>query len=281
MKNATQLKALVKNIAKDKGISAQIIMQNYMLERLLERISISKYKSNFIIKGGFLIAAIVGLDTIATMDLDATIKGLPVNEDSLLQIFTEICEVQIDDGITFKLKRADAIRENDEYNGMRVSFEAIYPPMAVPLKIDITTGDKITPREIAYEFSLLFEPRKIKVLAYNLESILAEKLETIISRGDQNTRPRDFYDVFILNKLQWQNVDIDTLRNALYSTAEKRKTGHIIPRYKEILGTIMKSTVMSNHWKSYQKDFDYAKDIDFIDICNTTEKIMTLITSGE
>ena len=157
MKNATQLKALVKNIAKDKGISAQIIMQNYMLERLLERISISKYKSNFIIKGGFLIAAIVGLDTRATMDLDATIKGLPVNEDSLLQIFTEICEVQIDDNITFNLKRSDAIRENDEYKGMRVSFEAIYPPMAVPLKIDITTGDKITPREIIYEFNLLFE----------------------------------------------------------------------------------------------------------------------------
>ncbi|MGH4121197.1 nucleotidyl transferase AbiEii/AbiGii toxin family protein [Clostridium sp.] len=192
-----------------------------------------------------------------------------------------MCEVQIDDGITFKLKRADAIRENDEYNGMRVSFEAIYPPMAVPLKIDITTGDKITPREIAYEFSLLFEQRKIMVLAYNLESILAEKLETIISRGDQNTRPRDFYDVFILNNLQCQNIDIDTLRNAFYSTAEKRKTGHIIPRYEEILGAIMKSTVMNNHWRSYQKDFDYAKDIDFIDVCHTIEKIMTLITSGE
>jgi len=281
MKNATQLKALVKNIAKDKGISAQIIMQNYMLERLLERISISKYKSNFIIKGGFLIAAIVGLDTRATMDLDATIKGLPVNEDSLLQTFTEICNVQIDDGITFNLKRADAIRKNDEYNGMRVSFEAIYPPMAVPLKIDITTGDKITPREIIYEFNLLFEPRKISILAYNLESILAEKLETIISRGDQNTRPRDFYDVFILNKLQWQNIDIDTLRNALCSTAERRKTEHIIPRYEEILETIMKSTVMSNHWKSYQKDFDYSKDIDFIDVCNIIEKIMAIIISGD
>ena len=281
MKNATQLKALVKNIAKDRGISAQIIMQNYMIERLLERISISKYKSNFIIKGGFLIAAIVGLDTRATMDLDATIKGLPVNEDSLLQIFTEICGIQIDDGITFNLKRTDAIRENDEYNGMRVYFEAIYPPMAVPLKIDITTGDKITPGEIIYEFNLLFEPRKINVLAYNLESILAEKLETIISRGDQNTRPRDFYDVFILNKLQWQNIDIVTLRNALYSTGEKRKTGHIIPRYEEILETIIKSSVMRNHWESYQKDFDYAKYIDFIDVCHTIEKIMTLITSGE
>jgi len=214
------------------------------------------------------------------MDLDATIKGLPVNEDSLLQIFTEICDIQIDDGITFNLKRAEAIRENDEYNGMRVAFEAIYPPMAVPLKIDITTGDKITPREIIYEFNLLFEPRKINVLAYNLETILAEKLETIISRGDQNTRPRDFYDVFILNKLQWQNIDIDTLREALSSTAQKRKTEHIILRYEEILETIKRSNTMSNHWKSYQKDFNYAKDINFNDVCNTIEKVMTLIAPG-
>jgi len=278
MKNATQLKALVKNIAKNKGVSAQIIMQNYMLERLLERISISKYKSNFKLKGGFLIAAIVGIDTRATMDLDATLKGLPVNQDSLLQIFTEICNIKLDDGITFNLKRTEAIRENDDYNGMRVSFEAIYPPMAVPLKIDITTGDKITPREIIYEFNLLFEPRKISILAYNLETILAEKLETIISRGDQNTRPRDFYDVFILNKLQWQNINIGTLRNALYGTAEKRKTMHIIPRYKEIIESILKSNEMSNHWESYQRNFDYAKHIDFIDVCYTIEKIMSLIT---
>jgi len=177
-----------------------------------------------------------------------------------------------------KLKRADAIRENDDYNGMRVAFEAIYPPMAVPLKIDITTGDKITPKEIIYEFKLLFESRKINVLAYNLESILAEKLETIISRGDQNIRPRDFYDVFILNKLQWQNIDISTLRNALYTTAEKRKTVHIIHRHEEILETIKKSNMMNIHWKSYQKYFDYAKDIDFVDVCQTIEKIMLLIT---
>jgi predicted nucleotidyltransferase component of viral defense system len=150
MKNAAQLKALVKNMAKDKGIPAQIIMQNYMLERLLERISLSKYHSNFILKGGFLIAAIVGIDTRATMDLDATIRGIPVSHDTLLSIFTEICEVQVNDDITFKVKDSEAIREKDEYQGVRVSFEAVYPPMAVPLKIDITTGDKITPREVAF-----------------------------------------------------------------------------------------------------------------------------------
>ncbi len=274
MKNATQLKAFIKNIAKDKGISAQIIIQNYMLERLLERISLSKYQSNFILKGGFLIASMVGLDTRATMDLDATVRGLPVSQDTLLQVFTQICAVQVDDDITFKVKRANAIREKDDYHGVRVALEAIYPPMAVPLKIDITTGDKITPREIVYEFDLLFEPRKINVLAYNLETILAEKIETIISRGDQSTRPRDFYDVFILYKLQWHNINIQTLVSALNATAKKRKTEHIILRYKEIMETIIQSDVMNKHWKTYQKDFDYAKHIEFIDICHTIENIM-------
>jgi len=153
--------------------------------------------------------------------------------------------------------------------------------MAVPLKIDITTGDKVTPKEILYKFQLLFEPRKINVLAYNLETILAEKLETIISRGDQNTRPRDFYDIYILYKLQWQNVDISTLKTALYATSEKRKTLHIICRYKKILHVIIKSDVMNNHWKSYQKDFDYANDIDFIDVCQTIENIMYTIAPAD
>lgn len=219
----------------------------------------------------------VGLDTRATMDLDATIRGLLVDRDILLQIFTEICEIKLDDNITFIVKRAEAIREKDDYQGVRVAFEAIFPPMVVPLKIDLTTGDKITPREIIYKFDLLFEPRQICVLAYNLETILAEKLETIISRSDQNTRPRDFYDVFILNKLQWQNIDINILKTALYATAKKRKTGHVMQRYKEILETIIKSDVMINHWKSYQKDFDYAKGINFNDICHMIGEIMSKI----
>jgi predicted nucleotidyltransferase component of viral defense system len=170
-------------------------MQNYMLERLLERISLSFYKSNFILKGGFLIAAMVGLDTRATMDMDATLRGLPVNAETITKMFEEICRIPVNDDVTFSIKRTEEIRESANYAGLRVTLEAQYPPMAVPLKIDITTGDKITPREIVYEFKLLLEPRSIKVLAYNLETIIAEKLETVISRGDQNTRPRDYYDI--------------------------------------------------------------------------------------
>lgn len=193
MKNAMQLKAVIKNLAKEKHISAQLVMQNFMLERLLERISVSKYQQNFILKGGFLIAAMVGLDTRATMDMDATIKGLPVNEDAICHMFDEICKIELDDNVTFTFRSIGEIREGDEYSGYRISLSANYPPMAVPLKLDITTGDKITPREIEYQFKLLLEERSISVLAYNLETILAEKLETVISRSDQNTRPRDYW----------------------------------------------------------------------------------------
>ena len=174
MKNAMQLKAIIKNLAKEKHISAQLVMQNFMLERLLERISISKYQQNFILKGGFLIATMVGLDTRATMDMDATIKGLPVNEQTVREMFEEICKIELEDDVTFSFRSIGEIREGDVYAGYRVSLSANYPPMAVPLKLDITTGDKITPKEIEYQFKLLLEDRSISVLAYNLETIMAE-----------------------------------------------------------------------------------------------------------
>ena len=212
MKNAMQLKAYVKNIAKEKDISAQLVLQNYMLERYLERVSLSEYRDKYIIKGGFLIASLVGLESRATMDLDATIKGYPVNEDSIRSMVESIISVPVDDGISFQIKDIGLIREDDEYGGIRVSLNANYEKMAVPLKLDITTGDKITPGEIEYSYKLMMEERSISILSYNLSTILAEKLETVVSRGDQNTRPRDYYDIFILSKLQDKRLnDVTTL----------------------------------------------------------------------
>ena len=274
MKNAMQLKAYVKNLAKEKKISAQIVLQNYMLERLLERISVSKYHDNFILKGGFLLAAMVGLDTRATMDMDATIKGLPVTKETISGMFVDICKIHIDDDINFEFSGIDDIREDDEYGGYRVSLTGNYPPMAVPLKIDITTGDKITPHEMAYSFNLMFEERSISVLAYTVETILAEKLETIVSRGEQNTRPRDFYDVYILNTLQKQNIDNQILKEAFAATVKKRGTEHIVVNYKEIIETVASSTVMNNQWTRYQKEFDYAKDISFENACKAVNELI-------
>ena len=278
MTNAMQLKALIKNLAKEKCISAQLVLQNYMLERFLERISLSSYRDNFIIKGGFFIASMVGLDTRATMDMDATIKGYPVKEDSIRKMIEEILGIPIEDGITFRLQSIHEIREDDEYSGYRASLIAEYGRMAVPLKLDITSGDKITPREIEYSYKLMWENRSISILAYNLSTILAEKLETILSRADQNTRPRDYYDVYILTKLQGENIDDKTLSLALSATAEKRGSAHLLSQFRDILSTVKSSSIMKIRWENYQKDFDYAKGIEFEECCNA---IISLLESME
>lgn len=269
-----QLKSLIKNIAKEKHISAQLVMQNFMLERLLERISVSRYQQNFILKGGFLIAAMVGLDTRATMDMDATIKGLPVNELTIREMFDEICKIELNDDVIFNFRSIGEIREGDEYTGYRISLSANYPPMAVPLKLDLTTGDKITPKEIEYHFNLLLEKRSISILAYNLETIMAEKLETVISRGDQNTRPRDYYDIYILAKLQSSNIDLNSLKAALDATTKKRGSKTVVENYHRIMDTVRSSEVMQKQWYNYQKDFEYAKDIAFEDACDTVVRLL-------
>lgn len=277
MRNAMQLKAIINNIAKEKGIRPQLALQNYMLERFLERVSLSQYCDNFIIKGGFLIASMVGLDTRATMDMDATIKEHPVSQQTVQQMIEDIIAIQVDDDINFEFKSIGDILEDDEYGGYRVALSANYEKMAVPLKLDITTGDIITPREIEYDYKLMLDDRDIRVLAYNLQTILAEKLETVISRSDQNTRTRDFYDIYILTKVQAQNIDIPLLRTALCATAEKRGTIGAIENYEEIMSVVKDSDIMENRWETYRKDFNYATDIEFNEVCDAVLEIMRSI----
>jgi predicted nucleotidyltransferase component of viral defense system len=269
-----QLKAFIKKKAEEKHISAQLVMQNYMMERLLERISLSPYKRNFILKGGFLIAAIVGLDTRATMDLDATIKGFELTHDAIRSIFEEICGIKVEDDVTFTVVRTTDIREGDDYPGLRVALTANYPPLAVPLTVDVTTGDKITPREVEYSFKLLFDERVISILAYNLETILAEKIETVLSRNIANTRPRDFYDIHILYALRGTECDMATLKQALHETMRKRGSASVLARYGEIVASIQASRQMQGFWEKYRKEFDYAKDITFDDACKSVVRIM-------
>jgi predicted nucleotidyltransferase component of viral defense system len=249
-------------------------MQNYMMERLLERLSLSPYKRNFILKGGFLIAAIVGLDTRATMDLDTTIKGLDLTHETIREIFEEVCAIKVADDVTFTVTRTTDIREGDDYPGLRVALTANYSPLAVPLTIDVTTGDKITPCEVEYSFKLLFDDRNISVLAYNLETILAEKLETVLSRNIANTRPRDFYDIHILRVLRSGELNAPTLKQALDETARKRGSLPVLTRYREIVESIQASPQMQGFWEKYRQEFDYAKDISFEDVCNSVLLIM-------
>jgi predicted nucleotidyltransferase component of viral defense system len=269
-----QLKAFIKNKAAEKHISAQLVMQNYMLERLLERIALSKYKYNFILKGGFLISAIVGLDSRATMDLDTTVKGFELTHEALRIIFEEICKVPVEDDIDFEIIGTVDIREIDEYPGIRVNLKANYPPVSIPLTVDVTTGDKITPREVEYTFAPLFDEKSISIMAYPVETVLAEKLETILSRGIANTRPRDFYDVYILWKLRGSQCSPATLRTALERTSEKRGSRALMAAYPAILANVLASEQMQGFWRKYQKDFSYASDISFEDTITAAKELM-------
>jgi len=261
VKTSMQLNALVRNLAKEKNVGAEIILRNYMLERLLERIALSEYKENFILKGGMLIAAMVGLDARTTMDLDATIRGQNLTETQIIELFRNILSVNINDDVTFTFKKIEEIREETEYPGYRVSFEARLDNTRQTLKVDITTGDSITPREIEYQFKLMFEDRTLHILAYNLETVLAEKMEGILVRGITNTRMRDFYDVYILTATQSHNINRDIFDSALRNTAEQRGSLFVLSKMGEIISTIESSAVMRELWGQYQKNYSYVDDV--------------------
>lgn len=269
MRSSRQLKDLIKNVAKEKNINAQIFLRNYMLERLLERIALSEYRNNFILKGGMLVAALVGIDARSTMDMDATIKGYPLNEEAIKIIFEKILSVPIDDGVVISVKYIEQIREEAEYNGLRMSLDAVFENVKIPLKVDITTGDSITPKEVEYRFDLLLEKRSIEIWAYNLETVLAEKLETIISRSIANTRMRDFYDIYILLSLQKDNINNEILSKALEKTAIRRKSDKLLKEVPLILQEVNNSKSMQNMWKSYCKKYSYAKDISWENVMNS------------
>lgn len=258
---ARQLKDLIRSLSKKKSADAQILMRNYMIERFLERISLSDYKDRFILKGGMLVAAMVGLDARSTMDLDAAVKGANVSVEDVENIISSILSVPMEDGVEFQVKRILEIMEEAEYPGVRVSMETTFDGVRTPLKIDISTGDVITPREVRYSFKLMLEDRSIEVWAYNLETVLAEKLETVISRNVTNTRMRDFYDIHILQQLHGESLSASVLRDALAATATKRGTLEQMKDAAAVFDEVEESPVMAKLWQSYQKNYSYAADL--------------------
>lgn len=279
---ARQLKDLVRNLSKKKSADAQILMRNYMMERFLERISLSEYKNQFILKGGMLVAAMVGLDARATMDLDATIKDTNVSVEDVEMIISKIISIPLNDGVLFRIKRISEIMEEADYPGVRVSMETKFDGVITPLKIDISTEDIITPREIKYKFNLMLENRTIEVWAYNLETVLAEKLETVISRNVTNTRMRDFYDIYILQKLYGEQLSKDVLRDALVATAKKRETLEQIETedIDEVFDEIQSSSVMENLWKAYQRNYSYSADIPWHTIMKSIRTLYEIISKN-
>jgi len=271
---AMSLKGRINNYAKKNSIAAQVVLQNYMFERFLERLSKSEYQDKFIIKGGMLVAAIVGLDTRSTMDLDATLRDLTLTEIDIRQAIHRICDIGLDDEVSFHIVSIESIRNDDIYGGFCVRLNAMYDKIVTPLSIDISTGDVMTPAAVSYYFSgILDESIRIQLWGYNIETVLAEKVETILSRGIFSTRPRDYYDVYIL--VTTQAYDKVLFREALLATAKHRGSSSVISESEAILDRVSENSDLRDTWVKYQKKFPYAKNITYAEIITILRMLLT------
>ena len=273
IRNSRQLKDKIKNLAQKNELLSGTLLQNYMMERFMERVSLSRYRDNFILKGGFLIAAMVGITLRSTMDLDATIKGLPVSQQEIEKIISEVLAIPVEDHVTFEMKSSKPIHEDGEYESFRLTILAAFQTIRINLKLDITTGDLIIPREVEYPFKLMFEDRCIPVKAYNLNTILAEKIETILSRNIANTRARDYYDVYILLTTRSDSIDKKELLDAIVQKARERGTLGYIKQHDKYLSDIRESRDLQKIWTVYKGKYPYAEDIEFEEIVNCLGKI--------
>ena len=271
--SGTQLKDMIKNLARKHSADSQILLRTYMTERFLERLSQSSYKNNFIIKGGMLITAMVGIQSRSTMDLDTTIKGFTLNQDELESIINQICLININDGVTFEIKSFSEIMDEADYPGVRISMNCFYDNIRIPMKLDISTGDVITPKEIAFKYQLMFEKREIALLAYNIETVLAEKLETIIARNITNTRMRDFYDIHVLLKSYTDQINYKILKLAFNATSTKRGTKKLMINAEAVFDELTNDADMIKLWKRYQDNNNYANELLWADVVNSVKSL--------
>ncbi|MCT3034864.1 nucleotidyl transferase AbiEii/AbiGii toxin family protein [Pediococcus parvulus] len=264
-----QFLAKIRKKASQRKISPQILLQEVVLDDILDRIAHSEYRDNLVLKGGFLIASLIGTDTRSTRDIDTSIVGLPVTKETMKKVFEDVCAIELpNDIIQLTIVKLDDIREDDEYSGYRMHVKAKVYSSVVNVKIDISTGDVITERAIIYGHKLLLEDRTIQVMAYNLETIVAEKLETIVNRAFFNTRLKDYYDLYLFDRQSVKFIDFDLLRKAIYATSENRGTSAKIGDYVETINTLKLDSNLSQLWQAYQERNNYAKGILFVDTCD-------------
>ena len=277
IKNATAVKAKIKNKAGGDSDKSQIILRIYLMERLLERVSLSQYRDNFVLKGGLLVSSLVGVDMRSTMDVDTTVKSLPLNKRSAQKILEEIIAVKLEDGVAFRIAKVQDIMEGHEYEGIRFMIECTMDKLKQTIKVDISTGDEITPRVVAYKLPLIIEDRSINLWAYNLETLLAEKLETIMVRAEANTRMRDFYDIHVLLEQDVVTIDRDTMKSAFYATCKRRKSTERIMTIDDVINKIADDEVMKQQWKNYRKNNYYVGTLEWDDVIGSTRTLRTMV----
>lgn len=272
-----QIKGRIKSVAKQNNADARTLMRIYMMERFLERLAQSEYRDNFIIKGGILVTAMIGVAHRSTMDIDTSMKNLNLSAEDALRVVNEVKDIDLDDGVSFEVKDVSNIMDEMEYPGIRVTMNANVGRLITPLKIDISTGDVITPRAIEFNYDLLLEDRSISLWSYNLETILAEKLQTVLARGILNTRMRDFYDIRMLLDTYEDKVNKAVLKDAFAATCKKRGTDHLQEQAEEIIKIIEADEQLQVLWRAYQKKYSYAAEIDYASVISGVRKLMNWI----
>ena len=277
MKTPEQLKGAIRNMAAKKKLRPQEVLQMFLFERVLERLAGSPYRNNFILKGGLLISSMIGIDERTTIDMDTTVRGIRMEEPEIISIIREILSSDVDDGIDFVFRKIEPIREDDTYRNFRVHIDARYGRINSPMKIDITTGDEITPAAIQYNYPFLFEDKTVPVMAYTLETILAEKYETIIRRNIGTTRARDFYDLHMLYRERETEIRADILRLAVAHTAKKRGSARALADWEEIIQDIREEPALASLWHNYAADNPYIGKLQFSETVNTVERIGRLL----
>ena len=272
-----QIKGRIKSVAKQNNADARTLMRIYMMERFLERLAQSEYRDNFIIKGGILVTAMIGVAHRSTMDIDTSMKNLNLSAEDALRVVNRVKDIDLDDGVSFDVKDVSNIMDEMEYPGIRVTMNANVGRLITPLKIDISTGDVITPRAIEFNYDLLLEDRSISLWSYNLETILAEKLQTVLARGILNTRMRDFYDIRMLLDTYEDKVNKAVLKDAFAATCKKRGTDNLQEQAEEIIKIIEADEQLQVLWRAYQKKYSYAAEIDYASVINGVRKLMDWI----
>lgn len=277
IKNKDSLKAKVKNLALKNNIDSSYILQTFMFEALLKRIEKSNYKDNFIIKEGFLLSSLFGVDNRTTLDLDTTLKGISLTKENIEKIIDEIINIDVDDNIEFSIFSIKDIRLEEKYSGFCVHLNANFEGLKKHLLIDITTGDVITYREINFSYKTIFDDEIINIMTYNIETIVAEKFEAILSKNIENTRMKDYYDLYIFTSLKWDKIDKEILKKAILNTCNNRESNEYLNDSDYYIDMICKNEFIKKLWNDYKNKYSYAKNISFEDTIKAIEKINDVV----
>ena len=275
MSNSLQaVKDKLRNISREKNADFNSVMRFYMYDRFIKRLSKSKYKDNFILKGGFYLSKLFGLDNRSTMDIDAAIRKTHFSEENIVEMITEIINIDADDSVKFKIKKIETIREEDEYGGLRITINFALENMKDSFHMDIATGDPIYLGPIDYKYESLIGNEVYKVWSYNLETVLAEKIETILSKLETSSRMKDYYDIYLIHKFKFNKINKTKFRGAVKKTFEKRKFhADLIVN----LNVVKDSRILRDKWTSYSRKNSYATNLEFDEIIRALEEFIEII----